>query len=86
MKSVLCEIYDCFYKRPKGIPQEQRISSNHRLLIKRLSKQNRKLVLRIIDDKNQICEDISLDSFIQGFRLGTRFANEIMNENDGSLR
>ena len=85
MKNILIELYNSFYKKPKNIPQEQRITSNHMLLINRLSKRDRKLVLRIIDDKDQICDDISLDSFIKGLLLGTRIANGIINESDGIM-
>jgi len=69
MDNILKALYDHFYRKPKNSTQARRIETNHRLLIQRLSKRNRKLVLRIIDDKDQICEDVSLDSFICGFRL-----------------
>lgn len=86
MESILSMIYDQFYDKPKNTPPMRRIAANHRLLIQRLNKQNRKLVLRIIDDKDLICGDVSLDSFIQGFRLGAKLTTEILNESDGVLR
>jgi len=46
-------------------------------LRQRLSSRNRKLVLRIIDDKDLICSDVSLDSFIYGFRLAWQIAYQI---------
>jgi len=64
---------------PENTPDKKRIEANHHLLTQRLSKQNRKLVLQIIDDKDQICADISLDSFICGFRLAWQIANQIQN-------
>jgi hypothetical protein len=69
MENILYAIYQRFYSIPKNTEQAKRIEANHRLLIQRLSPRNRKLVLRIIDDKDQIINDVSADSFIQGFRL-----------------
>lgn len=34
-------------------------------------------MLQIIDDKDQIAENLSTDSFISGFRLAWRLANEL---------
>ena len=85
MKSTLAELYWRFYEMPKDTTESERIASNHRLLMKRLNRQNRKLVLRIIDDKDLICETVSLDSFIQGFRLGMMLTNEILNSPGGAL-
>ena len=41
----------------------------HKALIAALEKPERKLVLQIIDAKDRIAEDISIDSFISGFEL-----------------
>ena len=58
------------------------IEANHRMLIGRLDKPERKLVLRIIDDKDRIAGELSLDSIICGFKLAWRLANELDNYND----
>lgn len=79
MDNILKALYDHFCCQPENTPQEMRININHQLLRQRLSKRNRKLVLRIIDDKDQICTDVSLDSFICGFRLAWQIANQIQN-------
>jgi hypothetical protein len=79
MDNILKVLYDHFYRMPENTPDEKRIEANHRLLRQRLSKRNRKLVLRIIDDKVQICTDVLLDSFICGFRLAWQIANQIQN-------
>ena len=42
-----------------------------------LDKPERRLVLQIIDAKDQIAEDRSIDSFIAGFRLAWRLSNEL---------
>ena len=64
MDNILKALYDHFYCQPENIPQEMRIKANHQLLRQRLSKRNRKLVLRIMDDKDLICSDVSLDSLL----------------------
>ena len=42
-----------------------------------LEKPERRLVLQIIDAKDQIAENRSIDSFIAGFRLAWRLNNEL---------
>ena len=51
----------------------------HQALIAALEKPERRLVLQIIDAKDQIAiaEDRSIDSFIAGFRLAWRLSNEL---------
>lgn len=77
MENILQTIYDHFYIFPRNTPQEKRIEANHQRLIKRLRKQDRKLVLRIIDDKDMIANDVFLDSFIQGFKLAWTLSNQL---------
>lgn len=69
MENILKALHDHFYCQPELMTQEAKIKANHQLLRQRLSKRNRKMVLRIMDDKDLICSDVSLDSFICGFRL-----------------
>lgn len=85
MKNALQELYDHFYTAPKITPQERRVRANHQRLIQRLKKPERKLVLRIIDDKDLICEDVSLDSFICGFRLSWQIITQLNNYENGHL-
>ena len=49
----------------------------HQELIEKLEKPERKLVLQIIDCKDQIAEDLSIDSFIAGFRMAMRLSQEL---------
>lgn len=77
MNDVLQAIYDHFYTFPRNVPEEKRIEANHQRLIRRLKKQERKLVLRIIDDKDMIANTVSLDSFIQGFKLAWMISNQL---------
>jgi hypothetical protein len=79
MNDILQAIYDHFYTFPRNTPEAKRIEANHQRLIKRLKKQDRKLVLRIIDDKDLIANAVSLDSFIQGFQLAWTLSNQLNN-------
>lgn len=79
MNDILQAIYDHFYSFPRNTPEEKRIEANHQRLIRRLRKQDRKLVLRIIDDKDMIANTVSLDSFIQGFRRAWTLSNQLNN-------
>lgn len=81
MDSILKALYDHFYRMPERKTEETRIVANQQLLRQRLSSRIRKLVLRIIDDKDLACLEISLDSFICGFRLAWQIANQIQNYN-----
>ncbi|QNK39835.1 hypothetical protein [Caproicibacter fermentans] len=77
MEDILEALYGNFYSKPQNTPQARRIEANHRILIDHLSKADRRLVLRIIDDKDQLIHDISFDSFVSGFWLAWRLANEL---------
>ena len=77
MRELLKELYDCFYEPPSATQLKQEIEDCHRALIAALDKPERRLVLRIIDAKDQIIEDRSIDSFIAGFRLAWRLSNEL---------
>lgn len=79
MESIFEVFYRKLYVRPRFNRLERVAEYNHRQLIERLSKRNRKLVLRIIDARDQICDDVSLASFICSFRLAWQTANQIQN-------
>ena len=69
MNKLLKALYDCFYT-PLELPaQKQEIEECHQALIEVLEKPERRLVLQIIDAKDRIVEDTSIDSFISGFEL-----------------
>ena len=77
MNEQLKALYDCFYKPLPAVRQKQEIEECHQALIAALDKPERRLVLQIIDAKDQIAEDRSIDSFIAGFRLAWRLSNEL---------
>ena len=74
---LLKELYDCFYTPPTFTRERQEVEECHQALIKALEKPERRLVLRIIDAKDHIIADTSIDSFISGFRLAWRLSEEL---------
>ena len=83
---LLKELYDCFYAPPELPAQKQEIEECHHALIEALDKPERRLVLQIIDAKDRIVEDTSIDSFISGFELAWKLSMELNNyENEHSV-
>ncbi len=76
---LLKELYDCFYTPPELPAQKQEIEECHQALIGALEKPERRLVLQIIDAKDHIVEDTSIDSFISGFELAWKLSMELNN-------
>ena len=77
MNKLLKDLYDCFYTPPELPAQKQEIEECHQALIHALDKPERRLVLQIIDAKDRIVEDTSIDSFISGFELAWRLSAEL---------
>ena len=76
---LLKDLDDCFYTPPELSAQKQEIEECHRALSEALGKPERRLVLRIIDAKDRIAEDTSIDSFISGFELAWKLTTELNN-------
>ena len=77
MNELLKAFYDNFYEKLPAAEIKAEIEECHQVLIDRLEKPERRLVLHIIDCKDQIAEDLSIDSFIAGFRLAMRMSQEL---------
>ena len=77
MNEMLKVLYDSFYKKLPSTQLKAEIERCHQELTEKLEKPERKLVLQIIDCKDQIAEDLSIDSFISGFRLAMRLNHEL---------
>ena len=77
MYSTLFALHTCFYTPLKQAELEQEVNECHRQLIERLEKPERKLALRIIDAQNAIADNISMDSFAHGLKLGLRLSEEL---------
>lgn len=83
---LLKDLYDCFYTPPEFPTQKQEIEECHQALSEVLGKPERRLVLQIIDAKDRIAEDISIDSFITGFELAWKLSMELNHyENERSV-
>ena len=80
---LLKDLYDCFYTPPELPAQKQEIEECHQALSEVLGKSERRLVLQIIDAKDHIAEDTSIDSFIAGFAVEL---NHYENERSVSCR
>jgi len=77
MNKTLTALYDSFYTPPQTAEARAEIEALHKQLILKLDKPERRLVLRLIDAKDCLAEEISMDSFVCGFRLAWRLANEL---------
>ena len=83
---LLKDLYDCFYTPPELPAQKQEIEECHQALSEVLGKSERRLVLQIIDAKDRIAEDTSIDSFIAGFELAWKLSIELNHyENERSV-
>ena len=77
MNTLLKIIYDTLYNRSDSPVLVSEIEDCHRQLIERLDEPERKLILQIIDHKDRIAEELSMDSFICGFQIGVQLAAEL---------
>ena len=77
MNEMLKALYDSFYEKLPATQLKTEIELYHQELIEKLDKPERRLVLQIIDCKDQIAEDLSIDSFIAGFRLAWKLSQEL---------
>ena len=74
---LLKDLYNCFYIPPEFPIWKQEIEECHQALSEVLGKPERRLVLQIIDAKDRIVEDTSIDSFISGFELAWQLFMEL---------
>ena len=77
MNKLLKNLYECFYIPPELPAQKQELEECHPARINVLDKPERRLVLQIIDAKDRIVEDTSIDSFISGFELAWQLSMEL---------
>ena len=83
MNELLKALYDSFYEKHPATQRKAEIERCHQELIEKLDKPERRLVLQIIDCKDQIAEDLSIHSFIAGFRLAMRLNQEMNMYDEG---
>ena len=85
LMTTLDQLYDNFYEPIKQTRLENEISLNHKILIENLSKEHRKVVLRIIDAQMMITGLQSRESFICGFKLAMEILSELKYEDGHSF-
>lgn len=86
---LLKDLYDGFYTPPELQAQKQEIEECHQALSEVLGKPECRLVLQIIDAKERLAEDTSINSFIARFELTWKLAvelNHYENEHQVSCR
>ena len=83
MNELLKALYDTFYEKQPAASLKAEVEECHQKLIERLGKPERRLVLQIIDCKDQIAEDLSIDSFIAGFCPAMRLSQELNMHDEG---
>ncbi len=59
---------------------EEKVNQRHRQLAARLSKPEKKLLLRLTDLEDELRDEVKLDSFISGFRLDQGIQQELLAE------
>ncbi|MEA4941592.1 MAG: hypothetical protein VB094_03485 [Oscillibacter sp.] len=82
MDETLKALYDSFYTPPEMAELKRAVEANRVILRDKLPVEQRKLVLRIVDDLNMMAFDLSMDSFICGFKLAWQMANELNSYDD----
>ena len=76
MNELLYDLYEKLYTPLAMSSQKAKIYECHRQLIEVLDKPERKLLLTIMDRKDEITDELAFDSFICGFSLALRLSSE----------
>ena len=74
MNELLYELYEKLYTPLAMSKQRAEIYHCHHKLIEVLDKPERKLLLTIMDRKDEIADELAFDSFICGFELALQFS------------
>lgn len=77
MNIILTKLHDLFLASTPNPGLERLVENNHKRLMRTLGKTERRLVLEIIDAKDQIAENASIDGFAAGFELACRLCGEL---------
>ena len=77
MNEMLYELYEKLYTPLTLSRQRAEIYNCHHKLIDILDKPERKLVLTIMDRKDEIADELAFDSFVCGFKLALQLSTEL---------
>ena len=74
MNDYMTALFDRFCGCP-GI--DETAEAMRRRLSGQLGKEQRRLLLRLVDQQNAYCEQTAMDAFVRGFRLAMEIAMEL---------
>ena len=77
MYDYMQALQEKFFSEDIYAEQRQEIETMRCKLSHTLDKQRRKQLLQLVDAESQLHEDMTLDSFIAGFRLACGICNEL---------
>ena len=77
MYNYLRELHRLFNEQPDCTEERQQVDQYTASLQKRLEAEDRRLLLRILDARDVIAYESSLESFIAGFRLAYGLTREL---------
>ena len=83
MDGLLEALYDRFYTPREMAELRRSVEANRARLRERLAAEDRKIVLRIVDDLTMTANEGSLDSFLCGFKLAWQLTNELNHYGNG---
>ena len=83
MQNILDKLYNQYCKKAPQPQVQQEIENCHQQLILSLEKPERKLVLRIIDNKDLIADTRAKESFACGFWLAWRILSQLHTYDSG---
>lgn len=86
MYDYMQALQDRFVSAPLCAEQQADVMRLHRRLEKKLDRKNRIQLLELVDAEARLRDDVSLESFIAGFRLACRIAHELGSEPPYSFR
>ena len=77
MTEFLYEIYNKLYTPLALTKQKAEIYECHHKLVDVLDKSERKLLLTIMDRKDEIADELAFDSFVCGFKLALQLSSAL---------
>lgn len=78
MDAALEKLYHQFYSIPRQTARAKRIEENYQILTQGLSQEDLNRVMHLMDDKDLHLTEVSFDSFIRGFQLGSSLVHQVI--------
>ena len=70
-------LHQRFFREPDYKELHQQIEENRKALAEKLTPEDRKHLLRMLDAQNHLKNEVSLESFAAGFKLAAGIAREL---------